>query len=113
MSHHHHHSCEHCEHQEDHCSQCCSCSCHDSDHHHEGHEGFSHELLEMADDAWMEVLKEKIKEQILATNGKKLDELAKIVASSNEARWKYKKSSLGLCHDYKQKIQDFFHKESN
>lgn len=108
---------EGCHHQQGSCScSCkkCSCCCHDEDHscHHGEHEDFSQQLLEMADEAWMEVLKEKIKEQILSASGAHLDQLAKLVAESNAMRWKSKMSSQKSCNEYKDKISAFFNKGS-
>ena len=47
------------------------------------------EFLALADTAWMEVLKEKIKDQI-RSNDKKMDELAKIISEANHTRWHLK-----------------------
>lgn len=78
--------------------------------HQEGHSecGFAEQLLEMADEAWMEVLKEKIKGHILATKGAHLDKLAKLVAESNEEKWKNKMVKHHGCENYKQKLKEFF-----
>lgn len=46
-------------------------------------------FLQIADDAWAEVLKEKIKEYIIKES-KKTDEFAKLVAEANYNRWKKK-----------------------
>lgn len=111
MTHHHHH--DHCDiccaHGEHHAHTCCG-----SDHHHhahEHHEDFARELLEMADQAWMEVLKEKIKEQVRTTNGANLDQLAKLVAEANHVRWKHKMNVQKDVHSYKEKLSTFFNRE--
>jgi hypothetical protein len=102
MSDHHHHG-ECCSHDknchENHHHECC--------HHHE-HEDFAKQLLEMADEAWMEVLKEKIKEEIRSTSGSHLEGLAKIVSEANSLRWKNKLSSQKECSQFKEKIHEFF-----
>lgn len=119
MSHHHGHSHDSCgAHEEE--KSCCGCSCcscecqvcqkHHHHHHHE-HGDFAHQLLEMADDAWMEVLKDKIKAQIMATNGARLDKLAKLVADSNNTRWKHKLADKKGSGDYEAKIAEFFSQE--
>lgn len=97
-------------HNEGHCHEE-GCSSHDagcchSEHHH--HEHFSHELIEMADEAWMEVLYEKIKEKIRATNGQHLEQLASIVAEANQARWRHKLAKQTDIQDFEQKVTDFF-----
>jgi hypothetical protein len=110
MSHHHHHHCQHCHEHVGHCA-----ACHEGDHHHHGchdqsHEegDFAHQLLRMADEAWMEVLKEKIKKEVLAKSGDKLEKLAKIVAEANEARWHQKLSLMDAAHTFADKIRSFF-----
>jgi hypothetical protein len=65
--------------------QCCSCSCHQGK--------YSDQLLHLADDAWMEVLKEKIKEEIRQNAGEQIAQLAKLVSTSNHARWRDKMQS--------------------
>lgn len=95
---------------------CCSChtrqeeSCYDEDNHEHEHE---HEelidcLIEAADCAWMEVLKDKIKEHILATQNDRMKELAKIVAEGNNQRWKFKMEKKQGCADFKEKLCRFF-----
>src|SRR6266404_4137074 len=105
MCHHNnHHSCPiHGDH------PCCSCTCpeHKPQETHE-HGDFAHQMLEMADQAWMEVLKEKIKEQIIAQSGDKLDQLAKIVAASNNERWQHKLALHQIVHDYEDKVHSYF-----
>jgi hypothetical protein len=106
----------------------CSCPCH---HHHEScpcceggtcsvchgnHEGsekgdFAGELLTLADQAWMEVLKEKIKKQIESESGSHLDNLAKLVAQTNQMRWKNKLEAKHGCHEFKDKLADLFKKK--
>ncbi|MEI8366515.1 MAG: hypothetical protein WCF65_08895 [Parachlamydiaceae bacterium] len=96
--HHDHEACCHeGHHHEDHCHEghchdhsehsCCSHE-HGNECHH--HERYADVLLDLADEAWMEVLKEKIKEEIRHASGDHLNELAKLVSSSNHARWKDK-----------------------
>lgn len=112
MSHHHHHECH-----DNSCSQgtpssspctgSCPCCCHK--HEHEDCCHFSDQLLELADDAWMELLKEKIKEQIQKTSGKNLDELAKMVNEANHQRWHELFAQQRGSESYKLKLREFFH----
>jgi len=99
-SHHHHH--DECGSHHHHHGDCCS-------HHHE-HDDFAHQLIEMADEAWMEVLKEKIKEQIKSANGSHLDQLAKIISESNSARWTQKMALNKGQQGFRDKIHDFFNR---
>lgn len=103
--HHHHHQHGSC------CGaeSCCCCGGQDECHDHLG--DFASDLLELADEAWMCLLKDKIKEQILATNGKHLDELAKLVAGSNNERWKLKMAKKNTMQGFRAKMESFFSKE--
>ena len=109
--------------QHNHCddNKCCSHShghegqgsCHEHEHeckddHHSCEGDFSRHLLEMADCAWMELLKEKIKKQIESSCGAQLDELAKLVSETNHVRWKHKIGKKKLCNEYQEKIAAFF-----
>lgn len=77
--HHHDHSCH--DHEEEHHHHC-----HSHDHHEHQHT-YADELLAVADEAWEELLKDKIKEEILKTSGEKLTEIAKLVNQTNHDRW--------------------------
>lgn len=90
----------------------CGCSCHDKQEENHGeennHEEFAGCLLEAADCAWMEVLKDKIKEHILATHNDRMTELAKIIAEENNHRWKHKMEKKQCCAEFKEKLWRFF-----
>lgn len=64
------------------CSSC-HCSCHQQGK-------YADQLLHLADEAWMEILKEKIKEEIRLNAGEQMTQLAKLVSAANHARWKDK-----------------------
>jgi hypothetical protein len=122
MSHHHGQSCSCCA--QNHCCSshgaggcCCSChhhSCGCSCHQHQGchsHQGYcehAHKLLEIADMAWMEVLKEEIKKNIQA-NDHKIKEIAQIVSEANRERWKNKMTKEKCCAGYEDKLKQLFH----
>lgn len=72
---------------------------------------FAHKLLELADDAWEEVLYDKIKAKIEESCGKDLNELATIVSNSNKARWANKLNSKEACKNYEDQIAQFFGKK--
>lgn len=114
MSHHqghlggHHHHDECCHGEYDH--SCChedSCDAHHHHHHHHGHEDFADQLIDLADEAWMEVLKDKIKENISASS-EHLDQLAKMVTEVNKERWINKMSAKKQSDDFKEKLHSFF-----
>lgn len=106
-NHHNHQGC--CESHGNHKDSCChehECS---HEHHHESFD-FHEELLELADEAWMEVLKEKIMENI-RSNCPSIDELAKIVSEGNNKRWASKMAARHECESLKQKIHNHFRKK--
>ena len=102
--HHHHHGC--CE--EEHECGCC-CHHHSDDHGDEG--DFASQLLQLADEAWMEVLKEKVKAHVAKSSGAQLEKLAKIVAEGNKDRWRMKLGAKKGCDDFHAKIAEFFRHE--
>lgn len=77
-------------------------------HGQEKHEEFMKLLLETADCAWLEVLKDKIKEHILATQNERMAELAKIVAEANNQRWKSKMEKKRACKEFHEKLHHVF-----
>ncbi len=86
------------------CSGCGKGSCRG-----EGQEDGMHEfLLQLADQAWAEVLKEKMKEHILATQKDRMAELAKIVAEGNNQRWRFKMEKKQGCKSFKEQLCNFF-----
>jgi hypothetical protein len=110
--HHHHHDDECCAHEH----SCChehehehSC-CHEHEHEH-NQEDFAHQLIELADEAWMELLFEKLKEQIKVTNGAQMDKLAKLVSDANHNRWQHKMGLNKNAQDFKEHLQAFFGKD--
>ena len=103
-----------------HSNEKCCCSCHSSHskqeqscHGEDPHDAFSKSLLEAADCAWMEVLKDKIKEHILATQNDRMKELAKIASEGNSQRWKHKMEKKQGCMDFKEKLCRFFGQSKN
>lgn len=94
----------------------CGCSCSQCQSQGEvcGEHGHSHakKFLELADQAWMEVLKEKIKEHIKA-NSKHIDELARLVAEANQERWKKKIEAKSCCCCFEDKLKNFFEQSCN
>lgn len=79
------------------CGCKCGCGC-----------GCSDNFLKLADEAWMEVLKEKIKAQIIAHKGEHMDKLAGLIAKANGERWKNKISSKTKSNEFKDELKAFF-----
>jgi hypothetical protein len=88
--------------------ECCASKQETCEVREDAHEAFAECLLEAADCAWMEVLKDKIKEHILATQNDKMSELAKIVSEGNSQRWRNKMEKKHSCMDFKEKLCNFF-----
>lgn len=65
-------------------------------------------FLEIADEAWKEVLKEKIKHKILEKKGEHMEQLADLIATINGEKWKHKISERLKCDEYKEKLKEFF-----
>jgi hypothetical protein len=123
MSHHHHHCCQNhskcCQNQSKCCessktqeSCCeeqskCSCSCHQSSQNCS--KCYSEELLALADEAWTELVKAKIKKQIEAHSGEHLEELAKIVSDANHERWQHILAGKQVRNEYQVELGNFFH----
>ena len=65
-------------------------------------------FLGLADKAWEEVLKEKIKECILKTQSDRMDKLAKIIAEGNNHHWKNRMEKKQGCEDFMEEVCKFF-----
>lgn len=108
MPHDHHDSCcgSHHHHHHDHChsDDCCSHSdCCDGHYHH--HEKYSKQLLDLADEAWMDVLKEEIANEIRKTSGDQIKKMAKLVNETNHERWKDLLDEKKSFHDFDEKLK--------
>lgn len=88
-----------------------SCQCCGQKHHSKDIEGScccAEKFLEIADEAWKEALKEKIKHKILSVKGEHLDKLAELIAMTNGEKWKHKISARLKCDEYKDKLKELF-----
>jgi len=65
-------------------------------------------FLQLADEAWMELLKEKVKSKIEKNQGENLDKLAEIITQANKAKWKQKLSAEYNSEEFKNSLKDFF-----
>lgn len=89
----------------------CQCGCHNCTCcSHPGASSECHKLSEMllhlADEAWMEVLKDKIKEDILAKSGDHLTQLARTTSEYNHKRWKDKMEAKKGCEDFDAQLKE-------
>jgi ribulose kinase len=104
---------EHCssnfhEHSHEHEHKSCSCGCTPKIHSHEEGCNCAEKFLALADDAWKEVLKEKIKAKIIAKKGEHIEKLAEIIACANGERWKHIISAKTKCNEFKSNLKDYF-----
>lgn len=74
--------------------------------HSQHHGKYADELLALADQAWMEVLKEKIKEEIRQYSNDHLTQTAKLVAEANHLRWKEKLQSKKDLGEYEDRLRN-------
>ncbi len=84
-----------------HCSSCCS------QHHDVAH---SVDFLQLADEAWYELLKERIKEYIEQSDPK-IDELAQLISEANHNRWKEKLAIYQTKEDFEKRFKELFHRQ--
>jgi hypothetical protein len=89
----------------------CCCCCHSHSECHQGPHKYSEILLQLADEAWMEVVKEKIKEEILKQSGQHLNQLAKLVSTSNHIRWKEKMAEKKNVEDFEESLRDLMRQQ--
>jgi hypothetical protein len=84
---------------------CCETAASPAPHQDECCCDMPEKLLQLADEAWMEVLKEKIKKQIADTSGEKLDEIARLVTETNCAKWQNMIAGKVQCEEYKANLK--------
>lgn len=72
----------------------------------EGLGGNAEKFLDLADEAWHELLKEKLKEEIDRQDGECIEKLAKIVAETHKAKWKHINADKQCVADYLYKLRD-------
>lgn len=77
---------------------------------HEYHGTMPENFLRIAQDAKMELLKEKMKQQIEAKQGKELEKIAKLVTDEEDYRWLHKIQIRNHCAEWKKKMYAFFKK---
>lgn len=70
---------------------------------------YGNKFFELADQAWMEVLKEKIKANI-QSSAKNMDELARLISEANHERWQKKIEDKECCGCFEEKLKAFFQK---
>lgn len=106
----------------------CGCGCggsHDNNkeckcgYHHSCGDKYSHfkeeegclceeKFLMLADEAWKEYLKERIKAKIAEKKGQHIEDLAEIISTANGERWKHKIMAKMKCHEFKENIKHLF-----
>jgi hypothetical protein len=90
---------------------CCQTSCHQSSCYEEEEDEYKslcEHLVELADIAWMELVKEKLKEEIRNADADHIDQLVKVISSYNRQRWHAKLSEKSGCEDLEQQVKEIF-----
>ncbi len=62
-------------------------------------------LLILADDAWMELMKEKIKAEINKASGPHMEKIAQLVVETNFAKWSDLIQAKTKCNEYKDNLK--------
>lgn len=104
-----HHCSDHSEHH--HHGETCGCGCGCGSHHGHGNgDGCDciDKFFELADEAWREVLLEKIKVQIITHKGDQMDKLAEMIAKANGAKWKSKLYGKSAKIKFKDELKEYF-----
>jgi hypothetical protein len=68
--------------------------------------GSPEKLLLLADEAWKELLKDKIKQEIEKSAGQKLNGIAKLVAEANHQRWSFLIEGKQKCDEFTQQVKE-------
>jgi len=69
------------------------------------------EMLALADEAWMELMKEKIKAEIDKVSGAHMEKVAKLVMEANFAKWSDLMKSKARCNEYKDNLNTLMTEE--
>jgi hypothetical protein len=70
-------------------------------------------LLWLADEAWEELMREKIRDHIEASCGLLMDSLAELAAKTSAEKWQHKMAAKHLNHTFKHTLKDLLNKEGN
>ena len=85
-------------------SSCCesSCGCNDSCCDSEMSKGKM--FMNLAEEAWMELMKEKMKAAIEKASGPKMDKAAQVAVEASIAHWADKKKKEAVCAEFEEKL---------
>ena len=76
-------------------------------HHNSGCE-MTDGMLRLADEAWEELVKEKMKKIFEEHNGEKMNKVAQASVEAATAFWQTKMEGMSRCHESKEKIKAAF-----
>jgi len=62
-------------------------------------------LMHLSKKAWMELMVEKMKDELQKHNGKKMDKTAAVIVEAANAKWEHKVSGKVQGHEHKEKIK--------
>lgn len=69
------------------------------------------EMLSLADEAWMELMKEKMKAEIDKVSGTHMEKVAKLVMEANFAKWSDLIKAKAKCNEYKDNLNKLMTEE--
>lgn len=69
------------------------------------------EMLALADEAWMELMKEKMKAEIDRVSGAHMEKVAKLVTETNFAKWSDLIKGKAKCNEYKDNLKKLMTEE--
>lgn len=106
-SHHHHDGC--CEGHHHHHEQACCCHSH---HHSCEEEACASDIyIKLADQAWLNVLRKKMEENLEKHVGNHLGKVAEFVCEANKKRWKGKFAKNHCIEEYKEGLKRLFQED--
>jgi hypothetical protein len=89
-----------------------SCSCNSSHSSCCSEQDHAQKFLALADAAWMEVLKEKMKEHI-RSNDHMIEKLAQAICQANQEKWETKMAKKKVKANFEEKLKEIFCCDSN
>ncbi len=87
---------------------CCESSCESGDSCSDENKNPSGMMMKLAEDAWSELMKEKIKAVFEKETGSMMNKVAQATAEASIAYWTHKMEGEAKCHEHQEKIMKAF-----
>lgn len=65
-------------------------------------------LMKLADEAWGELMKEKMKKAIEKERGEKMNKVAAVSVQASLAYWEHKMQGKAQCHEFSENLKKAF-----